>query len=50
MILNGNSRRSFILGSLIALFLFGLAQRTCAETIDELYQKAKKEAGTLICD
>jgi iron(III) transport system substrate-binding protein len=49
MILSGNSRRRVFLSCLIALFLFGLAQRGHAETIDEVYQKAKKEGGTLNC-
>lgn len=49
MIGNGNSRRSVFLSSLSVLFLFCLAQVAHAETIDEVYQKAKKEGGTLNC-
>jgi iron(III) transport system substrate-binding protein len=38
-----------LLSSFTALFLIGAAQIARAETLDELYQKAKKEEGVLNC-
>jgi ABC-type Fe3+ transport system substrate-binding protein len=49
MIFTRNAPKRFLVGGLAALFLFGMARSTRAETIDELYQKAKKEGGPLNC-
>src|SRR5678816_3159525 len=49
MILKRKASKTLLVGGLAALFLFALAQGGRAETIDELYQKAKKEEGVLNC-
>jgi iron(III) transport system substrate-binding protein len=49
MIFKRKASEGLLAGVLTALFLFALAQGGRAETIDELYQKAKKEEGVLNC-
>jgi iron(III) transport system substrate-binding protein len=42
-------KSSALLGGFVSLFLFGTAQISRAETMDELYKKALKEEGVLNC-
>lgn len=45
----GLNQRNSLWGGLIVSLLFGTASLGRAETLDELYQKAKKEEGVLNC-
>lgn len=49
MIRRRNRKTIAFLGGFIAIFVVSVAQTSRAETIDELYQKAKKEEGVLNC-
>lgn len=49
MISQSKPKSRFLLGVCEALLLVGMAHGLRAETLDELYQKAKKEEGALNC-
>ena len=49
MISPSKPKSRFLLGGCAALLLLGTAHGLRAETLDELYQKAKKEEGALNC-
>ena len=49
MISQSKPKSRFLLGGCAALLLLGMAHGLGAETLDELYQKAKKEEGALNC-